>query len=49
MLTMQILHSYSFLKFFEKTFIEAIKLNKPVIIDVVVEADVYPPFELAKV
>ncbi len=31
---------------FEPTFKKAIELNKPVLIDVVVESEVYPPFIL---
>ncbi|MGM0438307.1 MAG: thiamine pyrophosphate-binding protein [Bacillota bacterium] len=34
---------------FEKVFKQAVAANEPVIIDVVVEADVYPPFALARV
>lgn len=34
---------------FEGVFKKAIKMNKPVLIDVVVEKDVYPPFSLSKV
>jgi acetolactate synthase-1/2/3 large subunit len=34
---------------FESVFIEALNLKKPVIIDVVIEPDVYPPFAMSKV
>ena len=37
------------IKDFEKVFVEALDLNKPVLIDAIVEADVYPPFGLGKV
>lgn len=34
---------------FEEIFVNAINSNKPTLIDVVVESEVYPPFSLAKV
>ena len=34
---------------FSGAFNEALTLNKPVIIDVVVESEVYPPFSLSRV
>jgi len=34
---------------FEPAFVEAIRSNKPALIDVVVESEVYPPFALGKV